>query len=54
MNKAALTVTANDQNRLYGTANPAFSCRWFGPGVNGDTASVFNGVLATLGHGQRR
>ena len=43
---AALTVTANDQNRLYGTANPAFSYGYSGL-VNGDTASVFNGVLAT-------
>ena len=36
---AALTVTANNTNRIYGAANPAFTARNYSGFVNGDTAS---------------
>ncbi len=50
MNKATLTVTANDASRPYGTANPAFTSTMTGF-VNGDTqGSVTTGTpsLTTL------
>jgi hypothetical protein len=40
---AALTVTANNTNRLYGAANPAFSVSYSGF-VNGEDASVLSGA----------
>ena len=43
--KAVLTVTANDANRLYGDANPAFSYTFSGF-VLGDTASVVTGTAS--------
>ncbi|GHN01037.1 hypothetical protein WSM22_25260 [Cytophagales bacterium WSM2-2] len=38
INKATLTVTANDANRIYGAANPAFVVSYSGF-VNGETAA---------------
>ena len=40
---ATLTVTADDQSRLYGDANPTLSASFSGF-VNGDTASVLSGA----------
>ncbi|HBG05184.1 MAG TPA: hypothetical protein DDY22_06420 [Geobacter sp.] len=42
VNQAKLTVTANDANRPYGAANPAFTASYSGF-VNGETASVLTG-----------
>jgi hypothetical protein len=42
VNKATLTVTANDASRAYGVANPAFTASYSGF-VNGDTATVLQG-----------
>ena len=42
MNKAALTVTANNAARLYGAANPTFIVSYSGF-VNGETPSVMTG-----------
>jgi uncharacterized repeat protein (TIGR01451 family) len=39
---ATLTVTADNTNRVYGAANPAFTASYSGF-VNGDTSSVLNG-----------
>jgi len=39
---ASLTVTANNTNRVYGAANPAFTASYSGF-VNGDTNSVLSG-----------
>jgi fibronectin-binding autotransporter adhesin len=41
----ALTVTANDTNRLYGAADPAFTITYSGF-VNGDIAGVISGAPA--------
>ena len=46
MNTAALTITANDASKTYGAALPALTYSDAGL-VNGDTASVFSGALAT-------
>lgn len=43
--KATLTITANNQNRLYGTANPTFTFSYSGF-MNSETASVLD-VLPT-------
>ena len=43
MGKATLTVTANNTNRIYGAANPAFTASYSGF-VNGDTTSVLSGA----------
>ena len=42
VNKALLTVTANNASRAYGAANPAFTASYSGF-VNGDTQSVLSG-----------
>ena len=42
VNKATLTVTANNTNRLYGTTNPVFTAAYSGF-VDGDTTSVLGG-----------
>src|SRR5690606_18888432 len=41
---AALTITANDARRFYGSANPAFTASYAGL-VNGDTAASLGGAL---------
>jgi len=41
--KAALTVTANNTNRAYGAANPAFTASYAGF-VNGDTLAMLSGA----------
>ncbi|RYY29934.1 MAG: T9SS type B sorting domain-containing protein, partial [Sphingobacteriaceae bacterium] len=41
INKAALTVSAEDKTRVYGMANPAFTLIYAGF-VNGETTSVFS------------
>ena len=46
INPATLTVTANEANRLYGAANPAFSAQYSGF-VNGDTAALVSGLQLT-------
>ena len=46
VNTAALTITANDASKTYGAALPALTYSDSGL-VNGDTASVFSGALAT-------
>ncbi|MFT3745268.1 MAG: MBG domain-containing protein [Pyrinomonadaceae bacterium] len=43
VDKATLTVTANNATRVYGTANPAFSARYSGF-VNGEGNSSFTGA----------
>jgi len=43
VNKAPLTVTANNATRVYGASNPAFTANYSGF-VNGDTSSVITGV----------
>jgi RHS repeat-associated protein len=43
VNKAVLTVTANNASRPYGSSNPAFTPTYSGF-VNGDTASVLSGA----------
>ena len=43
MGKAALTVTANNTNRIYGAANPVFTASYSGF-VNGDTTGVLSGA----------
>jgi hypothetical protein len=43
---APLTITADPQTRTYGAATPALTYRVSGL-VNGDTASVLSGALAT-------
>ena len=43
VNKATLTVTANNASRAYGAANPTFTPRYSGF-LNGDTASVLTGA----------
>ena len=43
--KALLTVTADNQNRLYGQTNPAFTVQYSGF-VDGDTESVLSGAPA--------
>ncbi len=45
--KAHLTVTANDQNRAYGVANPTLTTTVSGF-VNGETASVLSGAGSAL------
>jgi hypothetical protein len=42
VNKALLTVTANNSTRAYGAANPAFTASYSGF-VNGDTQSALSG-----------
>jgi MBG domain (YGX type)/Bacterial Ig-like domain (group 3)/FG-GAP-like repeat len=42
VNKASLTVTANNASRVYGAANPAFTPTYSGF-VNGDTSAVLTG-----------
>jgi hypothetical protein len=42
VNPAALTVTANNTNRLYGATNPVFTASYSGF-VNGDTVGVLSG-----------
>jgi hypothetical protein len=44
---APLTVSANNESRAYGSANPTLSYTYSGL-VNGDNASVFTGSLATV------
>src|SRR5262249_31254662 len=44
---APLIVTANDATRIYGQPNPVFSITYSGL-VNGDTAAIFTGALATV------
>jgi filamentous hemagglutinin family protein len=46
VNKAVLTVNANDQSRGLGAPNPAFTYTYSGL-KNGDTSGVFSGALAT-------
>ena len=48
VNRAVLTVKADDQTRLYGEANPAFTQTVTGF-VNGDTSSVLSGPLPQAG-----
>jgi len=43
VNKATLTVTANNSNRAYGSSNPTFTAAYSGF-VNGDTSSVLSGT----------
>jgi hypothetical protein len=43
VNKASLTVTANNQSRLYGATNPVFTASYSGF-VNGDTNSALSGA----------
>ncbi len=43
VNKAVVTVTANNASRTYGTANPTFTPSYSGF-VNGDTQSVLSGT----------
>ncbi len=45
VNKAPLTVTANNASRAYGVANPTFTCTLSGF-VNGDTQSVVSGACS--------
>ena len=45
--KAALTVTAADANRIYGTANPTFSASAIGA-ANGDTFTFAESTTATV------
>ncbi|MFN7929667.1 MAG: MBG domain-containing protein, partial [Blastocatellia bacterium] len=45
INKAHLTVTADDKSRQYGSANPAFTATITGF-VNGETSVVVNGAAA--------
>ncbi|MGZ3811143.1 MAG: beta strand repeat-containing protein, partial [Mucilaginibacter sp.] len=47
VNKATLTVTADDQSKVYGAANPSLTATYTGF-VNGDTQASIN-TLATLG-----
>jgi filamentous hemagglutinin family protein len=48
INKADLTITANDANRIYGDSNPAFTASYSGF-KNGDSQNVVSGLqLATL------
>jgi RHS repeat-associated protein len=42
INKASLTVTANNQSRVYGVSNPSLAVTYAGF-VNGDTQSVLSG-----------
>jgi hypothetical protein len=42
INPAALTVTANSTNRIYGLVNPTFTASYIGF-VNGDTTNVLSG-----------
>jgi type IV secretory pathway protease TraF len=42
VNKAILTVTANNTSKVYGTANPSFTPSYSGF-VNGDTSAVLSG-----------
>jgi hypothetical protein len=42
VNKAVVTVTANNASKVYGTANPAFTPNYSGF-VNGDTSAVLTG-----------
>jgi uncharacterized repeat protein (TIGR01451 family) len=42
VNKAGLTVTASDTNRLYGATNPSFTAGYSGF-VNGETTSILSG-----------
>ena len=42
VNKATLTVSANNTNRVYGSANPVFTANYSGF-VNSDTTSVLSG-----------
>ncbi|MCC6681337.1 MAG: filamentous hemagglutinin N-terminal domain-containing protein [Phycisphaeraceae bacterium] len=46
INKAALTITADDAVRLYGAANPAFTATYTGL-VNGDASTVVTGLTIT-------
>jgi filamentous hemagglutinin family protein len=43
---AALTISANNASRLYGSTNPAFAASYNGL-VNGDTSSVVSGLSLT-------
>ena len=43
--RAPLTVTANDQTKIFGAANPTFTAAYSGF-VNGDTAAVVSGSAA--------
>ena len=43
INQAALTVTANNTNKIYGAVNPSFTANYSGF-VNGDTVSVLAGL----------
>ncbi|MGI4750144.1 MAG: MBG domain-containing protein [Janthinobacterium lividum] len=47
INKAALTITADNQSRAYGAANPAFTVTYSGF-VNGENASILS-TPATVG-----
>ncbi len=46
INKAALTITADDAARLYGAANPTFTASYSGL-VNGDAPTVVTGLTIT-------
>jgi filamentous hemagglutinin family protein len=46
INPAALSITANNASRLYGSANPAFTATYAGL-VNGDTSTVVSGLQIT-------
>ncbi len=43
INQAPLTITANNNNKIYGSANPTFSAS-FGGLVNGDLSTVVSGL----------
>jgi hypothetical protein len=43
VNRAALTITANNASKVYASANPGFSASYSGF-VNGDTSSVVSGL----------
>ncbi|MCY3019520.1 MAG: MBG domain-containing protein [Planctomycetota bacterium] len=47
---AALTILADNQSKVYGTANPALTYTYTGL-VNGDTSATFTGALATTATG---
>ena len=44
VNQATLTVTANNQSKVYGAVDPALTFTISGTFYNGDTAAVISGV----------
>jgi hypothetical protein len=51
VNKAALTVTADNESKVYGGADPSLTYTVSGTLYNGDTATVVNGVTLSTATG---